>query len=218
MTDWLKRLARQWVVKPPRLYRALYPHALWRVETPCEAPKTVYLTFDDGPSPHTTPFILEQLRQAGFKATFFVVGQNAQRYPHLIHAIRNEGHVVGNHTMRHIQGLKTNADAYIEDVDNENLLLGTTLFRPPHGLMKPGQYSALKNKYRIVMFDIVTRDYDAAVSTHDIQRAVERNARPGSIIVIHDSLTAEPRLREALPRVLKWLIHHGYSGRSIPVD
>lgn len=212
------RITRRWIVKPPRLYRALYPGALWRVPQSDKEHPTVYLTFDDGPSPHTTPFILEQLRSYGFKATFFVVGENAQRYPALIRAIRAEGHVIGNHTMHHTQGLKTTLGTYIDDIDNPALLLGTTLFRPPHGLMKPRQYRELKKRYRIVMFDIVTRDYDRRVTPRQIQGYISRHTRPGSIIVFHDSLKALPRLRRALPEALKWLSDNGYDSQSIPLD
>lgn len=203
------------IVHPPRIYRALYPDALWRVKT---TDKNVYLTFDDGPSPQTTPFILEQLEKLDAKATFFVVGENAQRYPSLIKQIREQGHSLGNHTMHHLQGIKNKKSRYLADIENESILLGTRLFRPPHGLMKPAQYHAIRKQYNIVMYDIVTKDYDGRMTSAKIERNVKRYVQPGSTIVFHDSVKAMPRLFETLPAVMQWLKQQGYGFKALPMD
>lgn len=195
----------------------MYSGAFWRIKSrPGE--NTVYLTFDDGPTPGLTKFILDQLDRYAFKATFFVVGDNVIRYPELIDEIRQRGHALGNHTMHHSQGLKNKKEIFINEVDNENTLLGTSLFRPPHGLMKRSQYKFLKRHYRIVMFDVVSKDYDRSLTPGRVLTNIQRYTRNGSIIVFHDSLKAAPNLTVALPMALDWLKQQGYESRTIPVD
>lgn len=195
----------------------MFPSAAWRIKgMPGE--KVVYLTFDDGPSPGYTRYILDLLDNYGFKATFFVVGDNVVRYPALLDEIRRRGHAVGNHTMHHSQGLKRRSSEFIEEVENENALLGTSLFRPPHGFLRRSQYKFLKRHYRIVMFDVVTKDYDRSLSPHKVLANVKRYTRNGSIIVFHDSEKAGPNLVKALPEALEWLKQQGYESRSIPMD
>ncbi len=136
--------------------RWIYPRALWRMN-PKE--KVVYLTFDDGPIPEATPFILQTLRERGIRATFFMVGENAWRYPELLEAVRKEGHAIGNHTYNHMGGMKHTTPTYMDNVKKANDILHSTLFRPPHGWMRISHYIVLKRKYKIVMWDLVTRDY-----------------------------------------------------------
>lgn len=178
----------------------------------------MYLTFDDGPEPATTMFILDQLDRFGFKATFFMVGENVIRHPELVEEIVGRGHSTGNHTMHHSRGMGMPRGKYIEEVENETPLLGSRLFRPPHGFMRLSQYKWLKSRYRIVMFDIVTRDYDGNTTPEQILENVKRHTRRGSIIVFHDSLKARPRLVKALPAVLQWLKDNGYESRGIAMD
>lgn len=206
----------KFIVHPPHLYRMLYPHALWRVNNKLSG--EVYLTFDDGPNPITTPFILDCLKRYDAKATFFVVGENALRYPSLIEDIKREGHSLGNHCMHHMQGVKTSFKEYLDDIETQNNIIDSRLFRPPHGLMRPKQYNVLRKSFRIVMFDILTMDYSPSISAGQIVENVGRYVRDGSIIVFHDSMKSYDRLVEALPFTLTLLKERGYESRALPMD
>lgn len=175
-----------------------------------EGEKKVYLTFDDGPIPEVTPRLLDLLDSYGIKATFFMVGDNVRKYPELFADVKRRGHRVGNHTMHHLQGLRESKDAYLADVADADRYIGSDLFRPPHGWMKRSQGKALSAKYRIVMYDLVTRDYSKHLDAGDVFDNVRKYARPGSIIVFHDTLKSLPRLFEALPKSIEWLMEQGY--------
>ena len=175
-----------------------------------EGEKKVYLTFDDGPIPEVTPRLLDLLDSYGIKATFFMVGDNVRKYPELFADVKRRGHRVGNHTMHHLQGLRESKDAYLADVADADRYIGSDLFRPPHGWMKRSQGKELSAKYRIVMYDLVTRDYSKHLDAGDVFDNVKKYARPGSIIVFHDSLKSLPRLFEALPKSIEWLMEEGY--------
>jgi len=175
-----------------------------------EGEKKVYLTFDDGPIPEVTPRLLDLLDSYGIKATFFMVGDNVRKYPELFADVKRRGHRVGNHTMHHLQGLRESKDAYLADVADADRYIGSDLFRPPHGWMKRSQGKELSAKYRIVMYDLVTRDYSKHLDAGDVLDNVKKYARPGSIIVFHDSLKSLPRLFEALPKSIEWLMEQGY--------
>ena len=172
----------------------------------------VYLTFDDGPIPEATPFILDTLRQRGIKATFFVVGDNVRKHPELLEQIIADGHVVGNHTYNHLGGSHHLIQSYLKNIRKCDEILGgkTRLFRPPHGWMRPSQYLWLKRKYTIVMWDLVTRDYSRLLTADDVFFNIRFYARNGSIITFHDSLKSIVKLRSALPDSLDWLIDNGY--------
>lgn len=185
--------------------------ALFRVKArPGERP-TVYITFDDGPIPESTPWVLDMLDRYGVKATFFMVGDNVRKYPELYEEVRRRGHKVGNHTMHHLQGWLKWTKHYVRDVEEAAQYIDSDLFRPPHGWLRPMQNIVLKRRYRIVMFDLVTRDYSWRLSAEEVVGNVKENARQGSIIVFHDSLKSMARLREALPESLEWLKEAGYS-------
>ena len=190
--------------------RWLYPKALWRMSSD---ERKVYLTFDDGPIPEATPFILETLRERGIKATFFVVGDNVRKHPELYQQILAEGHIVGNHTFNHLGGARHLIKTYRENIRKCDEMLGeqARLFRPPHGWMRPSQYLWLRRKYQIVMWDLVTRDYSRLLTADDVFNNIRRYARNGSIITFHDSLKSIDKLRTALPRSLDWLAENGYS-------
>ena len=195
-------------IEQPSIYlRWLYPKALWRMD---RHEKAVYLTFDDGPIPEATPFILDTLDQFQIKATFFMVGDNAQKYPHLLAEVRRRGHRIGNHTFNHIGGLRWWSWQYLRNAQKANELLHTDLFRPPHGWMKPLQYWRLRRHYRIIMWDLVTRDYSRHLNAEDILANVKRYARNGSIITFHDSIKSIDKLKSALPAALQWLRDEGY--------
>lgn len=201
------------IEQPARFLRWLYPRALWRIR-PEE--RAVYLTFDDGPIPEVTPWVLDVLDQYGVKATFFMVGDNVRKYPAIYHMVVERGHRIGNHTYHHIGGLRHGIRSYLRDVDRANEILQTDLFRPPHGWMKPSQYVAVLLKYRVVMWDLVTRDYSTRLNGRDVLLNVRRYARPGSIITFHDSLKSQDKLLFALPRAIEWLQSQGYEFRMIP--
>lgn len=199
------------IIEQPSIYlRWLYPKAIWRMD---RRQKAVYLTFDDGPIPEATPFILDVLDQFGIKATFFMVGDNARKYPHLLEEVRRRGHRIGNHTFNHIGGFRWLSKRYLQNTDKANELLHTDLFRPPHGWMRAAQYWRLQAHYRIIMWDLVTRDYSKWMMPEDIVNNVKRYARNGSIITFHDSLKSIEKLKSALPESLQWLRAQGYEFR-----
>lgn len=196
------------IEQPATFLRWLYPHALWRMN-PEE--RAVYLTFDDGPIPVVTPWVLDMLDRYNIKATFFMVGENAYKYPQGLAMVRDHGHRIGNHTYNHIGGLRHGVRSYMRNVDKANILLQTDLFRPPHGWMKWDQYMFVKQKYKIVMWDLVTRDYSINLNGRDVLLNVRRYARNGSIITFHDSLRSEDKLLYALPRAIEWLQSQGFA-------
>ena len=195
------------IEQPSKWLRWLYPKALWRMD---ENDHSVYITFDDGPIPESTPFLLKTLRDFDVKATFFVVGDNVRKYPDLYQQIVDEGHRVGNHTFNHIGGARHSIRTYEKNVQQCDELIPSDLFRPPHGWMRPTQYHRYKNKYRIVMWDLVTRDYSKLLSPYDVVRNIHRYARNGSIITFHDSLKSIDKLYFALPASLRFLKSQGY--------
>lgn len=204
-----------WIEQPPLLYRLLFPEAIWRVKK--RRRKVAYITFDDGPIPEVTPWVLDTLDRYGIKATFFFVGDNVRKYPHLYEEVRRRGHSYGNHTMHHLQGFKTTRLRYMRDITEADGLIDSTLFRPPHGLMRWSQAKAIKNHYNIVMYDLVTRDYSIKMTPQEVFRNVTRYARNGSIIVFHDSLKAERNMKEVLPRAIEWLQNEGYELLPLPM-
>ena len=202
-------------IEQPAVYlRWLYPKALWRMD---RHERAVYLTFDDGPIPEATPFILEVLRTEGIKATFFVVGDNVRKYPELFQQILDEGHCVGNHTHNHIGGLRHTIKEYSYNVEKANAYIHSKLMRPPHGWMRLSQYAWLSRKFKVVMWDVVTRDYSKWLTAEDVVDNVKRYARNGSIITFHDSLKSIDKLRTALPQSIKWLKEQGYAFKGHPL-
>lgn len=176
--------------------------------------QSVYLTFDDGPVSSSTPFILKTLREYNAKATFFMVGENVLRYHDLYNQIVKEGHQVGNHTFNHMGAFKHWTISYAMNTARANELIKSHLFRPPHGWMRPSEYWWLQRKYKIVMWDLVTRDYSKWLTADDVLRNVKKYARNGSIITFHDSVKSIDKLRDALPAALKWLREQGYEFKT----
>ena len=204
------------IERPPLLYRLLFPEALWRYKR--RNRRVVYLTFDDGPIPEVTPWVLDTLDRYGIKATFFMVGDNVRRHPELLAEVRRRGHSVGNHTMHHLQGMKVTARNYWRDIAEAAELIDSTLFRPPHGIMRWKQAAAIKHHYNIVMYDLVTRDYSRKLGPERVMDNVRRYARNGSVIVFHDSLKAERNLRVVLPQAIEWLRAQGYEFEPLPMS
>lgn len=203
------------IEQPPWFYRVLFPGALWRMPAP---KKCVYLTFDDGPIPEMTPWVLDVLDKYHIKATFFCVGDNVKKYPEVFQMISERGHLIGNHTFNHIQGLQYWTPNYIANVEKADSYIHSNLFRPPHGHMRLPQVLTLRRRYKIIMWDVVTRDYSWRMSANGVFNVVKRYTRNGSIIVFHDSLKAEPRIREALPRSIEWLLKEGYEFKLLNMD
>lgn len=198
------------IERPPEWFRSLFPGVVFRMPLSGEDPGTVYLTFDDGPIPEVTPFVLDTLDGFDIKATFFMVGQNVERYPGLLSEVRNRGHKAANHTLHHIFGLRIPADKYLEDVEKCEKYTDSKIFRPPHGWLNPSQLRKVKREYKVVMYDLITRDYSKRVRAEDVVNNVKRFARDGSIIVFHDSLKSREKLYTALPESLQWLKDKGF--------
>ena len=212
------------IEQPARFLRWIYPHAIWRMDP---SAKAVYLTFDDGPIPEATPYVLEVLAHYGIKATFFMVGDNVRKHPDVFRQVVAEGHRIGNHTFNHIGGFRWLSWKYLENTQKANDIMQTTmeqagvkperpldLFRPPHGWMRTLQYRAIRRQgYRIIMWDLVTRDYSRRLTAEEVLENVKLYARNGSIITFHDSLRSIEKLRQILPAALEWLLAQGYEFR-----
>lgn len=206
----------------PRFIQRLYPERIWAFPHKRDS---VYLTFDDGPIPEVTPWVLDELKKYNAKATFFCIGENVQKHPEIFQRILSEGHSVGNHTFNHLNGWKTATSEYIENVDKAEGQMGNNskfkiqdsrLFRPPYGKITSKQAKILQRKgFKIVMWDIISYDYDANTSPEKCLQNVLKNIKPGSIVVFHDSLKAEKNLRYVLPKVLDRIEEKGLSYKSI---
>lgn len=203
------------IEQPPLIYRILFPEAIWRIKY--KGRKVAFVTFDDGPVPEVTPWVLDTLDRFGVKATFFMVGDNVRRHPRLFDEIKRRGHSYGNHTMHHLQGFKTPRMRYMRDITEADALIDSPLFRPPHGLLRWAQAKAIKKHYNIVMYDLVTRDYSIKMTPALVFYNIRRYARNGSIIVFHDSLKAERNMKEVLPRAIEWLRNEGYELLPLPM-
>lgn len=202
------------IEQPPVPYRMLFPESMWRIPM---KEKSVFLTFDDGPIPEVTPWVLDLLDQYEIKATFFMVGDNVRKHPKTFQEVIKRGHSVGNHTMHHLQGAKVRTRRYIKDIAEAHMLIKSPLFRPPHGFIRWKQAAAIKANMRIIMYDLVTRDYSMKLSGDEVLENVKRYTRNGSIIVFHDSLKAEKNLRYALPKAIEWLKQNGYKFLPLPM-
>lgn len=219
------------IEQPSKWLRRLYPGALWRMDS---EQKAVYLTFDDGPIPEVTPWVLDLLDHYGIKATFFMVGDNISKYPDVFDEVVRRGHRIGNHTFNHIRGFSRKyftSYSYLENTEKAYDLmraqmkqipcresqLRPLLFRPPHGHMGWAQYITLKKRYRIVMWDLVTRDYSKKLRGPQVLANVLRYTRNGSIITFHDSLKSwqNGNLQYALPRAIEFFLEEGYEIKTL---
>ncbi len=191
----------------PAFIHRLFPELLWNVAV---TDNIIYLTFDDGPHPVITPKVLNILEQYDAKACFFCVGNNVQRYPKIFHLVKDAGHLIGNHSYHHINGWRTPDDLYFEDVDKCNKLVRSHYFRPPYGKIRPSQMRYLKKHYQLVMWSVVTYDFDRETTGEEcFQRSVNKTTR-GSIVVFHDSEKAEKNMLYALPRFLEYFSEKGF--------
>jgi peptidoglycan/xylan/chitin deacetylase (PgdA/CDA1 family) len=199
--------------KPPAILRYLLPGSLvWRIRT---SEKDVYLTFDDGPNPGVTEDVLAILATYRTKATFFCVGENVARYPGLYRKILEAGHSVGNHTFNHLNGWKISTGEYLQNIQLCRNQVDSRLFRPPYGRITRGQINGLKQDYRIIMWSMLSMDYDRRIPAKDSLKMVCNHIRPGAIIVFHDSLKASDKVRTMLPGLLRYLEEKGYSAKVL---
>jgi peptidoglycan-N-acetylglucosamine deacetylase len=180
--------------------------------------KHLYLTFDDGPTRDITYWILDMLDRFDARATFFCLGRQMIKFPLPYEAILHRGHAVGNHSFSHLKGLYTNNRIFLEDIALAADLIKSNLFRPPYGLLSPAQFIRLKNKYQIVMWDVLSRDYNAQMDPEMIFNQLIRMIDKGSVIVMHDSVKAEKNMKAVLPGILEHYSSRGYSFHKIPVN
>ena len=195
------------IEQPPYIFRLFYSESIWRLQG---REKCVYLTFDDGPIPEVTPWVLDLLDKYGIKATFFCVGDNVVRNHDIYEDILRRGHRTGNHTMNHIKAFDYGIKNYLRNIKKADEVIKSNLFRPPHGWLFRAQSIVIKRFYRIVMWDVVTRDYSNKRNGEQVFENVKKYTRNGSVIVFHDSLKAEKNLRYALPRSIECLLAEGY--------
>jgi peptidoglycan/xylan/chitin deacetylase (PgdA/CDA1 family) len=188
---------------------------LWQVKT---SEKVVYLTFDDGPISGLTGEILEILAGYNAKATFFCVGENVKRNPEIYHRILEHGHAAGNHTHHHLKGWSTSFDEYMKDVNEAGKYIDSSLFRPPYGLMTYRQAKVLSKNYQVVMWSVLTKDYDPYVSREECLETAIQGIRPGAVIVFHDNLKSREKVLYALPRLLEQLEREGYRSEKLETE
>lgn len=199
------------VFRSPKSLRWIYPNRIWGMST---NEKVVYLTFDDGPIPELTPWVLDLLQEYNIKATFFCIGSNVEKHPSIYQRILDEGHQVGNHSMNHENGFKTQVTSYIESINQANRLIQSHLYRPPYGRMTKKQESALEGKYKVIMWSWLSQDYDNNMSSDKIVAAATK-IKPGDILVFHDNVKATDNLKKSLPVILQNLINEGFTFDSI---
>jgi peptidoglycan-N-acetylglucosamine deacetylase len=201
-----------YLVKTPWWLRKLYSSLTWSIPT---TQNEVFLTFDDGPHPKITPFVLDHLAQYNMKGTFFCIGKNVRKHPNIYKRILDEGHRIGNHTMGHLNGWKTGDAVYLNDVLIAKEFMDTNLFRPPYGRISSFQIQQLKPVFDIIMWDVISGDFDTEINGAKCVQNVVLHTAPGSIVVFHDSEKAFPRLQYALPKVLEFLKEKGWTSKSI---
>ena len=194
---------------PPKFIKKIIPDMIWRFPS-LDGKKRIYLTFDDGPTPAITSWVLEQLALADVKATFFALAKNVEQNPELFQKVVEAGHAVGNHTYSHQKAWNMTTTEYIEDVDLADSFIKSNLFRPPYGMVFPRQAKRVSSRYKIIMWDVLSRDYSHYCTPESCLSNVLNGARDGSIVVFHDSAKAFNNLKYTLPIVLKRLKEEGY--------
>ena len=208
-------------VKTNKLIKTLFSKWIWDIPN---TKKVVYLTFDDGPTPEVTSWVLDELNKYNFKTTFFCIGDNIRKYPVIFKKIISEGHAVGNHTFNHLNGWKTSTQNYIDNTElcqeiidkNMQYNSDSKIFRPPYGKIKKAQSRALlKMGYKIIMWDVLSADFDGKITNEECLNNVIMNLQPGSIIVFHDSIKAFEKLKYVLPATLQYLQDNNYETKVL---
>ena len=209
-------------VKTPWLLKKLFPHCIWDIPV---QDNVIYFTFDDGPHPVATPFVLETLQQYQAKATFFCIGKNVAEHPEIYRSILDAGHMVGNHTFNHLNGWKVRDEQYVKNILEAGKYIDSGLFRPPYGRITRFQVKLItgiknapgSNNFRVIMWDVLSGDFDNSLSGEDCAFNVIKHAAPGSIVVFHDSEKAFPRIKTALPMIMEHLSKKNYRFEAIAV-
>lgn len=201
-----------YLVKTPPILKTIFADFVWHIDTDI---KEVYLTFDDGPIPGLTPWVLDILAEYNSKATFFCVGENVKKHRSIFDRIIQEGHTIGNHTYNHLNGWNTENEVYIQNVAECDNFMETNLFRPPYGKMKPSQSSVIKSEKTVVMWDVLSGDFDLSITKEKCLTNVIENYSQGSVIVFHDNIKAEEKLKYVLPSFLEHLAENGFVASNL---
>lgn len=192
---------------PPKLLRSLLPQCYWSLPN---AQNKIYLTFDDGPTPKVLPFILQTLDEYKVLATFFCVGENMRKHPHLVSEMLKRNHAIGNHTYNHLSGWRVKSKAYFENAEKADEVYKSNFFRPPYGRIRKSQVKHLSKKYKIIMWDVLSYDYDKNTGPKTCYKNVIDNTKSGSLIVFHDNQKAFANLQYALPKSIEYLLNKGF--------
>ena len=205
--------------KTPKWIQVVYPELTWETNS---SSKEIYLTFDDGPIPEVTTFVLDQLSKYGAKASFFCVGENIEKYPKEFDQVIKQGHTVGNHTFNHLVGWRTDDEYYFENVarcqfeiEKHTGKRNKKLFRPPHGRIKKSQIKGLKEEYEIIMWTYLTGDFDSKLNSEICLSKAKERITKGDIVIFHDSLKAYKNLKYTLPKFLKYFSEQGFQFKSV---
>ncbi|RYE33053.1 MAG: polysaccharide deacetylase family protein [Sphingobacteriaceae bacterium] len=201
-----------YMVKTPALLKWFYPGLTWHKS---RSEKVLYLTFDDGPIPEVTPFVLQILADFKAKATFFCIGDNVQKHPEIFEQVKAGGHSIGNHTFNHLRGWDTADEIYLQNTQKCQELVQSKLFRPPYGRAKKAQFAVLRNQYEVIMWDVLSGDFDPNLSPQKCYQNIVDKSSNGSIVVFHDSLKAWPRTQYALPKALEYWKKQGYQFKTL---
>jgi len=202
-----------YLVKTPIFIQKTYESCTWRIDSA----ENIYLTFDDGPDPDATPWVLDILRSYDAKATFFCIGKKAEAHPVMIDRILDEGHSIGNHSYSHLSGWTTRSQDYLEDVHECSKHIDSKLFRPPYGRLKPTQLKALISEYEVIMWDVMCGDFEAKLSKEKCLNNITKNTNPGSIILLHDTSNSIDKLQYVLPKVLAHFSNKGLICEALPM-
>jgi peptidoglycan/xylan/chitin deacetylase (PgdA/CDA1 family) len=206
------------LAKTPRIIKKLYNNLIWDINSPT---RSIYLTFDDGPIPIVTPFVLNILKHYNARATFFCIGDNVCKHPDIFEQVKNDGHAIGNHTFNHLKGWKTDDGTYLDNFLQADKLLSAKLFRPPYGRIKRSQIKLLQDAkpgLEIIMWSVLSADFDVNLSPEKCLDNVVKHTKPGSIVLFHDSLKAYDRMAYALPRAMEIWSKAGYSFGCLDQD
>lgn len=201
-----------WYQKIPVWFQKMFPGKTWRKETD---QRKVYLTFDDGPHPEITDWVMNELEKYSMKGTFFCVGDNARKFPAVIEKVKMKGHALGNHTMHHLKGWNTPFETYLKDVETCSMYVESKLFRPPYGRISRRQSKAIEKNYEIIMWNLLSCDFDQKLNRQKALEGLMKNTTNGSIIVFHDSEKAEQNLKFLLPPYLEFLNQNGYTCNTL---
>lgn len=196
-----------YLVKSPFFLKKYYSNFVWKIPT---TEKIIYLTFDDGPTPEITEWTLTTLKKFNAKATFFCIGANVVKYPEIFQQIISDGHAIGNHTHQHVNGWHTDKEIYFRNIKKCEEVVKSNLFRPPYGRIKKSQYELIKEDYKVIMWDVLSGDFDPKTTPKKCLHNVKNNTTEGSVVVFHDSLKAADNLKYTLPKVLEYFTEKGY--------